>query len=300
MKKFSLIAVIMLGSTLNGAGAPVPHFSGEKAFVFLKAQCEFGPRNPGSAGHDRCRDYLLSTLKKSTPDVTTQIFSYSLPAFKSVMKGANIIARFHSQKKDRILLCAHWDTRPWADEETLPEKRKMPVMGANDGASGVAVLLHLAELLASQPPDIGVDIVLFDAEDAGDHFQNRSWALGSAAFARDLLRTMRPRFGILLDMIGDADLNVYQEAFSTQYAGFIVQRVWQKAAELGEPCFIPQVGYSVYDDHIPLLEAGVPCIDIIDFEYPYWHTLHDTPDKCSPTSLESIGRVITAIIYEEK
>lgn len=293
----ALFVIGLLGTSCRSAP---PNFNGERAFSFLKAQCEFGPRTPGSAAHQKCQEYLIQTLKTNTPYVTTQTFSYTLGSVKQKQTGYNIIARFQPLKTPRLLLCAHWDSRPWADEDPIPANRQKPVPGANDGASGVAVLLHLAELVAAQPTGIGVDIVLFDAEDGGNHQDNRSWALGSAAFAREYARRFSPRFGILLDMLGDADLTVYQEAYSVQYARAIVDRVWNKAADLGIGEFVAQAGYAVYDDHIALLEAGIPCVDLIDFEYPYWHTVNDTPDKCSAASLEKIGRVVTEIIYEEK
>ncbi|MBN1560597.1 M28 family peptidase [candidate division KSB1 bacterium] len=267
--------------------------------AYLKAQCDFGPRNPGSAGHCQCREYLVAQLKKSAEFVTTQQFVFSFGSPRQSMTGYNIIGRFRLAVRDRVLLCAHWDTRPWADEDPDAAHHQMPVLGANDGASGVAVLLHMAELIATTPPAVGVDIVFFDAEDAGTHQENRTWALGSAAFAREYAYSFNPRYAILLDMIGDAQLNIYQEAYSVEYARALVNRLWDKAAELGIDEFIPEMGYAVYDDHIPLLQAGIQSVDIIDFDYKYWHTLADTPDKCSAASLEKVGRVVTAVIYEE-
>jgi glutaminyl-peptide cyclotransferase len=293
----TLFLIGMMGTACHSAP---PNFKGERAFSFLKAQCDFGPRVPGSMAHQKCQEYLIKTLKANTPNVTTQAFSYTLGPLKQKQTGYNIIARFQPLKTPRLLLCAHWDSRPWADEDPVLANRQKPVPGANDGASGVAVLLHLAELIAAQPTSVGIDIVLFDAEDSGDHQHDRSWALGSAAFAREYARQFSPRFGILLDMIGDADLTLFKEANSAQHARAVVDRIWSRAADLGIGEFIAQVGYAVFDDHIPLLEAGIPCVDLIDFDYPYWHTVNDTPDKCSAASLEKIGRVLTAIIYEEK
>ncbi|MDZ7316119.1 MAG: M28 family peptidase [candidate division KSB1 bacterium] len=289
--------IILTSACSRGAA---PRFDGARAFQLLEAQCQFGPRAPGSEGHRKCREFLTAHLQKTTQHVSVQTFSYLQPRSGQRMSGYNVIARFAPHQKSRVLVCAHWDTRPWADEDPVAKNRTFPVPGANDGASGTAVLLHLAELLAKQPPTVGVDIVLFDAEDSGVHNDNSTWALGSAAFAREFGRAFAPRFGILLDMIGDADLAIYQEAYSLYYAPAVVRKVWDKAAELGIVEFLPQQGSAVYDDHIPLLRVGIPCIDIIDFDYPYWHTLQDTPDKCSPASLEKVGRVVTAVIYEEK
>ena len=279
--------------------AAVPPFDGARAMFFLEKQCEFGPRNPGSEGHRLCRDYLVEELKKHADVVQTQAFMFSYGSPAQTATGYNIIGRFQPQNRDRIILCAHWDTRPWADEDPNPANHNTPVLGANDGASGVAVLLHMAELFAKTPPRIGIDIVFFDAEDAGTHNRNETWALGSVAFAREYAYSFNPRYAILLDMIGDADLNIFQDAYSVQYAPALVNKIWDKAAELGINEFIPEVGYIVYDDHVPLLRAGIQAVDVIDFNYPYWHTVEDTPDKCSAESLEKVGRVITAIVYEE-
>ncbi len=276
-----------------------PTFDGDRAFTFLEKQCEFGPRYAGTEGHIACRDYLVETLQGLADEVTTQAFMFSFGTPAQSATGYNVIARFQPQNPDRLLLCAHWDTRPWADNDPDPANHNKPVLGANDGASGVSVLLHIAELISQQPPNVGIDIVLFDAEDAGNHQDDRSWAQGSRAFARQYASLFQPRFGILLDMIGDANLNIYQDAYSKQYAPAIVNRVWNKAGELGVTEFIPQIGYVVYDDHIPLLESGILCIDVIDFDYEYWHTTQDTPEHCSAASLEKVGRVVTSIIYEE-
>lgn len=297
MKKRTAFFIVLLFTIACRSSAP--KFSGSRAMFFLQAQCHFGPRTPGSEGHLKCRDYLAAELTKHADEVTTQHFMYTYGSPRRTATGSNIIGRFQPEKQDRLLLCAHWDTRPWADEDPDPANHQKPVLGANDGASGVAVLLHLAELFAEHPPRPGIDIVFFDAEDAGSHNQNHTWALGSAAFAREYAHSFHPRYAILLDMIGDADLNIYQEAYSVRYARPLVNKIWDKAAELGINVFIPEVGYMVYDDHIPLLQAGIKAIDIIDFDYTFWHTIQDTPDKCSPASLEAVGRVVAAVVYEE-
>jgi Zn-dependent M28 family amino/carboxypeptidase len=212
-------------------------------------------------------------------------------------EGYNVIALFQPEKAERILLCAHWDTRPWADKDPDPRKRSTPILGANDGASGVAVLLEVARLLHAQPPDVGVDIVLFDGEDAGTEGNMQSWAQGSAYYARHLASKDRQVLGVLVDMIGDADLEILQEYNSKAYARPVVDRVWAIAKELGCTAFKPLTGSSIMDDHIPLLQAGIPCIDLIDLDYPPWHTMADTPDKCSPASLDQVGRVLVHLVY---
>lgn len=276
----------------------LPDFDGNNAFQFLIKQCDFGPRNPGSRGQMECRDYLVATLKKYAEEVTIQPFEMSFGTPPTKANAFNIIAKFQPANKERILLCAHWDTRPWADQDPDPAQRKKPIMGANDGGSGVAVLLELARILHAHKPPIGIDIVLFDGEDAGTSGDNSSWIQGSTFFAKNLKPGYRPQYGILLDMIGDADLNVHKESYSWRYARSIVEKVWGKAEELGLSGIKPDVKYNMLDDHLPLIGAGIPCIDLIDFDYPYWHTSGDTPDKCSSGSLGQIGTLMVHIIYQ--
>ncbi|MDZ7318086.1 MAG: M28 family peptidase [candidate division KSB1 bacterium] len=283
-------------SSCSGQG--IPAFDETAAFRHLEKQCAFGPRVPGSASHLQCRDFLVAELKKYASQVTLQPFQVTLEKGTPVVTAYNIIANFHVDKKQRLLLCAHWDTRPWADRDPQPSNHKRPVPGANDGASGVAVLLEVARIISLSAPKYGVDIVLFDAEDLGSYGQNDTWALGSRQFAQNLVRSYHPEMGILIDMIGDADQQIYIEQHSNKYAPQVVKRVWSAAQQLGITEFIPQVGPEVYDDHLSLLEVGIPCIDLIDFDYPYWHTIADTPDKCSPRSLGNIGRVLLALLYE--
>ncbi len=298
MKRSAVVAVLALFLLPGfGCGQRSGAFDGEKAFAQLQRQVDFGPRYPGSPGHERCLAYLVATLRKATEDVRQQSFSFTYGPERVTAKATNVIARFGPGGKPRLLLCAHWDTRPWADRDPDPANRKKPILGANDGASGVAILLELARLMHERPPKEGVVLVLFDAEDEGVEGDDESYALGSKYYAEHLDDSERPEFGILLDMVGDADLNLYQEGYSLTYARPYVDLVWRTAQELGYPEFIPRAQYYVVDDHVRLLRVGVPCIDIIDFDYPYWHTLQDTPDKCSPESLEKVGRVLERVIY---
>ena len=294
--------IVFLAFAIHCAARQLPPFDGKSAYNFLLKQCDFGPREPGSVGHQECQNYLAQTLRAYADQVSTQSF---MLAFKTPTgeprsaQATNIIANFQPNMGERVLLCAHWDTRPWADRDPNPANRSKPILGANDGASGVAVLLEVARILAQNKPTVGVDIILFDGEDVGHEGQERSYARGAAAFAAQADPQYRPRLGILLDMVGDTDLAIYKEANSTQYAPAIVEKVWNKADELGIGEFIPQTSYAIFDDHIPLLEAGIPCIDLIDFDYPHWHTLQDTPDKCSAASLEKVGRLLVGLIYAE-
>ena len=292
-----LIFVAGLSCASAGAGAEVPEFDSQKAFSYLLKQCEIGPRHPGSPGHRRGREYLQVTLAQYADNVRTQPFPLRFGSPEQTEEAYNIIARFQPEKKERILLCAHWDTRPWADEDPDPKNHDTPVLGANDGASGVAVLLEVARLLHNHKAPVGVDIVLFDGEDAGTSGRMNSWAQGAQYFARTLAPRDRPVLGVLIDMIGDADLVITKEANSLSAARPVVDKVWKIAQDLGCTAFKPRLGSSIMDDHIPLLQAGIPCIDLIDLDYPYWHTVSDTPDKCSAASLDQVGRVLVHLIY---
>lgn len=292
-----LMFVAGLSCASARAGAEIPEFDSQKAFAFLVRQCEIGPRNPGSEGHRKGRDYLQATLAQYADSVRTQPFPLRFGRPEQTEEAYNIIARFQPEKKERILLCAHWDTRPWADEDPDPKNHDTPVLGANDGASGVAVLLEVARLLHKHKAPVGVDIVLFDGEDAGTSGSMNSWAQGSQYFARTLAPQDRPIFGVLIDMIGDADLVITKEANSLAAARPVVEKVWKIAQDLGCTAFKPELGSSIMDDHIPLLQIGIPCIDLIDLDYPYWHTISDTPDKCSASSLDQVGRVLVHLIY---
>lgn len=272
-------------------------FNGKRAFDYLLRQCQFGPRAPGSEGHKEALNFLVLELRKYADDVRLQNFPFYSPIEGRWFMLTNIIASFGNQKR-RILLAAHWDTRPCADQDPDPKGRNRPILGANDGASGVAVLLEVARILRSHPPKIGVDIVLFDGEDSGRDGYPEEFCQGSKYFAQKMGADYNPEFGILLDMIGDRDLTVYVEGYSARYAPDIVDKIWSAAEELGIAEFNRRIGYEVVDDHLPLLKAGIKCVDLIDFDYPYWHTLEDTPDKCSPESLEKVGKVLLKVIYD--
>jgi len=279
-----------------------PDFSGKEAFGYLTAQTDFGPRNPGSAGHRNCLDYLVGELERFADAVNRQEFTHTGPRGEQI-RLTNIIASFNLAATNRIMLAAHWDTRPWADQDNDPKKREKPIIGANDGASGVAVLLEVAKLMKQSPPPMGVDILLFDGEDLGQKNDLTNFGLGSKYFAAHKAPTFNPQYGILLDMVGDAQLEIQREPNSLRYAPEVVQYVWTTAEKLGLREFVNDTSPDIYDDHIPLNEAGIKTIDLIDFNYPdhsnrYWHTSEDTPDKCSPSSLQVVGTLLTHLIYE--
>jgi len=283
-------------------GPDVPAFDGDSSFSYLQQQLDFGPRYPGSSSHKACRDWLVTELNNFSSRVVKQDFEHYDPRLDTTIVMTNIIASFNLKARHRVLLCAHWDTRPFADQDK-GENALKPVPGANDAASGVAVLLEIARLMKNSPPQIGIDIVLFDGEDYGPEGNLEEYFLGSKYFAANLA-SYKPRYGILLDMVGDAQLTLPVEFHSKRFAPHVVNKVWTAAEELGFTEFDKNVGSAVNDDHIPLNQAGIPCIDIIDFQYPdkshkYWHTLEDTADKCSPNSLRIVGQTVMQVIYDE-
>lgn len=280
----------------------VPAFDGANAFRYLTDQVNFGPRVSGTKAHDLCRDYLVSEMQKSAEAVNLQPFTIKGYDGASI-HYSNIISSFNLKATTRILLLAHWDSRPWADEEADSSLWSKPVPGANDGASGVAVLLEMARHLKASPPSVGVDILFTDGEDYGRHNDRAGFLHGARHFASNLPPGYRPVFGILLDMVGDASLVLPREQHSIDFAPDVVDLVWKTAGRLGYAQFVDAAQGRVTDDHLPLNAAGIRTIDIIDFDYPdesnrYWHTLEDTPDKCSPESLEAVGTVVMTVVYE--
>jgi len=249
-----------------------------------------GPRNPGSKGHSDCRTFLVRELSRLADTLIVQDFS--VEGVPGVM--SNIIARFKPEAEKRIVLCSHWDTRPWADLDPDPKNRSTPIVGANDGASGVAVLLELAGILSSAPPGKGVDIVLFDGEDSGEAGRPHSFCLGSGYYVKHMV-VPRPLYGILVDMIGDSNLDIYVEQYSMALAPQVVGLILESAR--GSSSFHSSVRHSIHDDHLSLIESGIPCAAIIDFDYEHWHTLQDTPDKCSARSLKTVGDVLLRMVY---
>ncbi len=316
----SLFFLVMTGCSQNhsnppasSSGAPasqpsaeqavsIPQFSGSSAYSYLVKQTSFGPRNPNSSGHEACLAYLTTTLQGLADTVQPQPFVQQ--GYGEQLRLTNIFARFRPAASARILFLAHWDTRPRADNDADKRLRDQPILGANDGASGVAVLLELASLLKKSPPPIGVDILLVDGEDYGKEGDNSLYLLGTRQFARSMPPGYAPRFAILLDMVGDTFLELPKEQNSIQYAPDIVELVWTTARNLGVRQFVDATGEAIIDDHLPLNDVGIKAIDIIDFNYPdqsnrYWHSHDDTPDHCSAESLEAVGSVITAVTYQQ-
>ncbi len=275
--------------------AAAPAFDADYAWNVLLKQCEFGPRPVGSQAHRKTRDYLVAEMRKHSDTVVEQDFTYK------EMPLTNVIGIFGPADRAPILLCAHWDTRPTADMEIDATARKTPIMGANDGASGVAVLLALAKSFKAQPPSVGVAVALLDGEDYGDFERDQGVFLGSRYLAKNLKPVGKPTYGILLDMIGDKDLTISREQNSEERARSVNDKVFRIASELGHSRnFRDRIGYAITDDHLPLIAAGIPTIDLIDFDYGPWHTVDDTVDKCSKTSLKVVGESVGETVYREK
>ncbi len=274
-------------------------FDPERASHYLKAQCAFGPRVPGLPGHEQCLEFLERELGFWADTVYRQPFEYYSYDQKTKLHLTNLVARIAPEKPNRVLLCAHWDTRPFADRDPDSSKRAQPILGANDGASGVAVLLEIARQLYMQPVAIGVDIAFFDGEDFGHEGVINDYLIGSEHFITDLPQP-QPRWAILLDMVGDADLHLPYEIYSYRYARAVVDKIYAAAQRQQATPFENRAGVPIMDDHLPLLKAGIPAADIIDFDYPYWHTISDTPEQCSAWSLGQVGRTVLDVLRNEK
>jgi hypothetical protein len=274
---------------------------GARAYGYLKQVCAIGPRPAGSAANARQRQLVAQHFTKHGATVREQPFSGVDPQSGAKLEMANLIGAWHPERAQRVLIGVHYDTRPFPDQEPDESRRRTPYLGANDGGSGVALLMELAHHMKDLPTTWGVDLVLFDGEDLV-YSENGQYCLGSKEFARvyaEGLETRRgaPRYaaGLVLDMIGDKNLAIEQEQYSLNFAPRLVQEVWSVARRLKAGGFHPRVGRAVNDDHLPLNNGGIPAIDIIDFRPPpTWHTVADQPEQCSAASLEQVGKVVTA------
>ncbi len=296
------------GGTTEGGTAtiesPAPPFDANAAFDLLKQQVAFGPRVPGTPGHQRQLDWMVAFLKQRADTVIVQPFTAVTPK-GDTLRLSNVIARFKPAATDRILLLAHWDTRQIADGESDPTKKNLPIPGANDGASGVAVLMQLADVLKRHSPPLGVDLLFDDGEDYAGNM-----SAGSQYFAQTWGASYHPLYGILLDMVGDQNPHFPIEPTSQQYAPEVIQRVYDMAEKIGLGQYFPRSpGMDIDDDHVPLNKAGIHSIDLIDSDYqgtgctgiggfgPCWHTLQDTVAHTSPVGLGVVGRVVADLIY---
>ena len=296
-----LALLLVLASVALSSCAKTPHaeaFDGKRAYEWVQRQVAFGPRTPGTAAHDSCFADLVRGLEQCTPVVEVDSFYYESPDLGRSVRLMNVVARFRPQDSRRILLAAHWDTRPWADRDPDSTKRSLPILGANDGASGVAVLLALAERLQRRSPALGVDIALFDGEDLGTEKNLSGYFRGSKRYVEVKSGQPPPLFVVLIDMVGAKNASFYWEGNSYEQASNIVLLVWNKAKDLGLRQFKNGVKFSISDDHIPFLQNQIPAIDVIDFEYPQWHTHGDVLSTIDPTTLEAVGRVLQNLVSD--
>ena len=292
-----------------------PAFVADSAMAYCKAQCDFGPRTMNSKAHDLCEEWIVNKFKGFGLEVETQ--KADLTGWDGTkLHSTNIIAHFNPQAQRRILICAHWDSRPWADNDPDSANWHKPVLAANDGASGVGVMLELARILQNDTTlAIGVDLVCFDAEDYGTpqwaekrEDSESTWALGAQYWAKNLPENYEPQFGILLDMVGGQGAKFYQEQFSLRYAASIVDKVWSAARHAGfSSLFTNEVGGGITDDHIPVNEAGIPTVDVIPFYPdcdqssfgPTWHTVNDDMEHLDINTLKAVGQTLIQVIYSE-
>lgn len=279
-------------------------FSADSAYAFLKRQVDFGPRVPNTAAHRATAEWLEGMLRRYCDTVI--VTRFTPVTFDNVRLDArNIFAQMNPEATERTLLLAHWDTRPWADHDDDPALRQTPIEGANDGASGVAVILELARALRVSGFKGGVDILFVDAEDWGSDGDDASWALGAQHFAQHPpMTSYAPREAILLDMVGGKGATFTREYFSQQSNPALNQRIWQTAAQSGYgDIFIDRVETAVTDDHVPLIQAGIPTVDIIDYRpgegfAPTWHTAHDNIGNIDTRTLEAVGTVIFRVLTQ--
>ena len=298
-----------------------PSFNADSAYAFTKAQCDFGPRDMNSRGHDLCGEWIVSKFKEYGCKVTTQ--TAMLAGYDGTkLRSRNIMASINPEATTRILLCAHWDSRPWADNDPDSANWRKPILAANDAASGVAVMLELARIIRKSKDEkafnkqLGIDFVCFDAEDWGtpqwaDVADNAdSWALGAQYWSKNLPQGYEARYGILLDMVGGVGAKFYREGMSMQYAPEIVKKVWRAAREVGFGSYFPKEdGGVITDDHVPVNQfAKIPTIDIIPYYAdcqqssfgPTWHTLADNMENIDKNTLKAVGQTLVQVIYKEK
>ena len=298
MKK--LVNLTILVAMCCGSGGP--GFDEDNAFQYLLKQCSFGPRNPSSEGYYKCLSFMIDELDKTAEDIIVQEFTYQEKKNRTRHNLQNVIARFNVESEFQTVISCHWDTRPWADAEEDRKDRNTPIIGANDGASGVAVLLELARIMGETPPPIGVNLVFFDGEDMGIPGENETYCQGSRYFAKNL-PIPKPNEAINLDMVGDKQLHLPVEKYSLEFHPQLVRYLWRRADEMGLDAFDITPQHAIYDDHVPLYQiAGIPSIDLIDFKYPnpyanFWHTLDDLPKNCSAESLGQVGDLMVDYIY---
>lgn len=292
-----------------------PDFNADSAYIYLQEQCDFGPRTMNSVAHDKCEKWIIQKFEQYGCKVTTQ--KATLNGYDGTpLRSTNIIASYNPEATTRIMFCAHWDCRPWADNDPDSTNWHKPIVAANDAASGVGVMIELARILKGSGLELGVDFICFDAEDYGtpQWFEGEdpgdTWALGAQYFANNLPEGYAPRYGILLDMVGGVGAKFYREGMSMQYAPAIVKKVWNAARQVGYGSYFPKDdGGMITDDHIPVNQtANIPCIDVIPYYPdcaqssfgPTWHTIADNMDNIDKNTLKAVGQTMVQVLFTEK
>lgn len=292
-----------------------PDFNADSAYIYLQEQCNFGPRTMNSTAHDKCEKWIIQKFEQYGCKVTTQ--KATLNGYDGTpLRSTNIIASYNPKATTRIMFCAHWDCRPWADNDPDSTNWHKPIVAANDAASGVGVMIELARILKGSGLELGVDFICFDAEDYGtpQWFEGEdpgdTWALGAQYFANNLPEGYAPRYGILLDMVGGVGAKFYREGMSMQYAPAIVKKVWNAARQVGYGSYFPKDdGGMITDDHIPVNQtANIPCIDVIPYYPdcaqssfgPTWHTIADNMDNIDKNTLKAVGQTMVQVLFTEK
>jgi len=302
-KVAALAVVAALACTAKAGDAGrnvVREFDGARALTYAERQVAFGPRVPNTPAHRAMGDWLAAELAARADTVIVQSWRHTTGKGRT-LELRNFFARFRPDLADRVLYVAHWDTRPVADKDPNLGRQRLPIDGANDGASGVALLLGVADALKARAPALGVDLLFVDGEDYGDFSDSTESLLGAAYFAAHKPAGYQPLFALVFDMVGDKDLQIYYEGNSQSFAPEVVQRVWQTAERMGYgSTFIRGVRHTLIDDHVPLQRVGIHAIDLIDYDYgpnnAYWHTGEDTIDKISGASLAIVGNVAIALV----
>jgi glutaminyl-peptide cyclotransferase len=296
-----VLPVLLLAlAACHEARPHVREFDGSSAFRYLETQVAFGPRIPGTEAHRRQAAWLDSLLRARCDTLMVQQWTH-VTAGGDSLQLVNYIARFRPAATKRLLFLAHWDSRPTADSPTSTDSTK-PVPGANDGASGVALLLGVADVLKRVPPTVGVDLLFDDGEDYGDFVKTpKDVLMGARWYAAHPAPGAQPLYAVLFDLVADKDLQIFQEGNSLVGAPEVVQLVWDTAKELGYAgTFVATPKHTLIDDHLELQKVGIRAIDVVDFDYPSWHTKDDTIDKVSAASLQIVGDVAVALVRREQ
>lgn len=291
------LILILIPHLFLSCKRPYPVFNETYSLNLIKKQLIFGPRYPGTEGHKKTLNFIYDELKRYTEEVEFQEFEYKR------FNLTNIIAKFnYSNSNKTIILGTHYDTRKFADRDIHFDKRREPVPGANDGASGVALLLEIGRILKEASPEYNIIMVFFDAEDQGE-IEGWDWCVGSSYFAQKIETVLDKNsieYAIIVDMIGDKRLQIYKEENSYNTAPDLINKIWKIAYKFKYEEFKPNIKYKIVDDHIPLIKAGIKSVLLIDFDYPYWHTTYDTLDKVRGESLRCVGNVLLSLIYRRE